>query len=117
MLWGFFLKLVVADRVAVIVNNVYNGYTNYQGLVLVVATLFFGIQIYCDFASYSLIAKGSAQVMGFRLMDNFRQPYFARSIGEFWHRWHISLSTWFRDYLYIPWAVTEREHSGNTSTS
>lgn len=102
MFWGFFLKLVVADRVAVIVNTVYNGYTNYQGLVLVVATLFFGIQIYCDFASYSLIAKGSAQVMGFRLMDNFRQPYFARSIGEFWHRWHISLSTWFRDYLYIP---------------
>ncbi len=102
MFWGFFLKLVVADRVAVIVNTVYNGYTNYQGLVLVLATLFFGIQIYCDFASYSLIAKGSAQVMGFQLMDNFRQPYFARSIGEFWHRWHISLSTWFRDYLYIP---------------
>ncbi len=102
MLWGFFLKLVIADRVAVVVNTVYNDYTDYEGLVLVLATLFFGVQIYCDFASYSLIAKGSAQVMGFRLMDNFRQPYFARSIGEFWHRWHISLSTWFRDYLYIP---------------
>ena len=102
MLWGFFLKLVIADRVAVIVNTVYNGYTNYHGLILAVATLFFGIQIYCDFYAYSLIAKGSAQVMGFRLMDNFKQPYFSRSIGEFWHRWHISLSTWFRDYLYIP---------------
>ena len=102
MFWGFFLKLVVADRVAVIVNTVYNDYTNYHGLLLMVATLFFGIQIYCDFASYSLIAKGSAQILGFRLMDNFNQPYFARSIGEFWHRWHISLSTWFRDYLYIP---------------
>lgn len=102
MLWGFFLKLVIADRVAVIVNRVYNDYGSYEGLVLVLATLFFGIQIYCDFASYSLIAKGSAQVMGFKLMDNFHQPYFAQSIGEFWHRWHISLSTWFRDYLYIP---------------
>jgi D-alanyl-lipoteichoic acid acyltransferase DltB (MBOAT superfamily) len=102
MLWGFFLKLVIADRVAIIVNTVYNDYEKYQGLVLVLATLAFGVQIYCDFASYSLIAKGSAQVMGFKLMDNFNQPYFARSIGEFWHRWHISLSTWFRDYLYIP---------------
>lgn len=102
MLWGLFLKLVVADRVAVLVNQVYNSYADYEGLVLVLATLFFGIQIYCDFASYSLIAKGSAQVMGFRLMDNFRQPYFAKSIGGFWRRWHISLSSWFRDYLYIP---------------
>ncbi|GAB1477414.1 MBOAT family protein [Bacillota bacterium] len=102
MFWGFFLKLVIADRMAVIVNNVYNNYTDYEGLVLVLATLFFGMQIYCDFASYSLIAKGSAEVLGFRLMDNFKQPYFARSIGEFWRRWHISLSTWFRDYLYIP---------------
>lgn len=102
MLWGLFLKLVVADRVAVIVNKVYNSYGEYEGLILVLATLFFGIQIYCDFASYSLIAKGSAEVMGFQLMDNFHQPYLARSIGEFWRRWHISLSTWFRDYLYIP---------------
>lgn len=102
MLWGFFLKLVIADRVAVVVNNVYNNYGEYEGLVPVLATLFFGVQIYCDFASYTLIAKGSAEVMGFRLMDNFHQPYFARSIGEFWRRWHISLSTWFRDYLYIP---------------
>lgn len=102
MLWGFFLKLVIADRVAILVNTVYNEPGSYEGLTLVFATICFGIQIYCDFASYSVIAIGSAQVMGFSLMDNFRQPYFSRSIGEFWRRWHISLSTWFRDYLYIP---------------
>jgi alginate O-acetyltransferase complex protein AlgI len=102
MLWGFFLKLVIADRVAILVNTVYNDYSAYKGLELVLATVFFGVQIYCDFASYSIIAIGSAQVLGFQLMDNFKQPYFSRSIGEFWHRWHISLSSWFRDYLYIP---------------
>ncbi len=102
MLWGFFLKLVIADRAAILVNTVYNNYEQYEGIPLVLATLFFGLQIYCDFGSYSAIAIGSAQVMGFRLMDNFKQPYFSRSIAEFWRRWHISLSTWFRDYLYIP---------------
>lgn len=102
MFWGLFLKLVVADRVAILVNTVYQDYQVYHGLVLVLATFFFGIQVYCDFYSYSIIAKGSAQVMGFKLMDNFQQPYFARSTTEFWRRWHISLSTWFRDYLYIP---------------
>lgn len=102
MLWGFFLKLVIADRAAILVNTVYGDPAAYPGLTLAVATIAFGIQIYCDFGSYSAIAIGSAQVMGFRLMDNFRQPYFSRSIGEFWRRWHISLSTWFRDYLYIP---------------
>lgn len=102
MLWGLFMKLVIADRAAVIVNFVYNDYDHYKGIPLIVATLLFGLQIYCDFASYSALAIGSAQVMGFRLMDNFKQPYFSRSIAEFWRRWHISLSTWFRDYLYIP---------------
>ena len=102
MLWGLFLKLVIADRVAILVNQVYGDYAQYAGLQLVIATLLFGIQIYCDFGSYSYIAIGSAQVMGFKLMENFKQPYFARSITEFWQRWHISLSTWFRDYLYIP---------------
>ena len=102
MLWGFFLKLIIADRMAVIVNTVYNDYNNYQGLHLAFATILFGLQIYCDFASYSIIAIGSAQVMGFKLMDNFKQPYFSRSIAEFWRRWHISLSSWFRDYVYIP---------------
>lgn len=102
MLWGLFLKLVIADRMALLVDKVYGNFEEYEGIAFIIATLFFGIQIYCDFSSYSLIAKGSARVMGFTLMDNFKQPYFARSIGEFWHRWHISLSTWFRDYLYIP---------------
>ena len=102
MLWGFFLKLVIADRAAILVNTVYDRYTEFGGAVLLMATVAFAIQIYCDFASYSIIAKGAARVMGFELMDNFRQPYFSTSIAEFWRRWHISLSSWFKDYLYIP---------------
>lgn len=102
MLWGFFLKLVIADRAAILVNTVYDKYTDFGGALLVLATVAFAVQIYCDFASYSIIAKGAARVMGFELMDNFRQPYFSTSIAEFWRRWHISLSSWFKDYLYIP---------------
>ncbi len=102
MLWGFFKKLVIADRLAIVVNTIYNNPTDYTGLPLVLATLFFAFQIYCDFSGYSDIAIGAAQVMGIRLMDNFKRPYFSRSISEFWRRWHISLSTWFKDYLYIP---------------
>ena len=102
MLWGFFLKLVVADRVAVIVNTVYGDYPQYGGMYIIVASVLFAIQIYCDFAGYSTIAIGAAKVLGFQLMENFDCPYFACSIGEFWRRWHISLSSWFRDYLYIP---------------
>ncbi len=102
MLWGFFEKLVIADRAAYIVDTVYNNYTEYTGLTIVVATVLFAFQIYCDFASYSDIARGAAQVMGFDLMKNFETPYFAKSVAEFWRRWHISLSSWFRDYVYIP---------------
>lgn len=102
MLWGFFLKIVIADRIAGYVNAVYNDAGSFSGLPLVVATYFFSYQIYCDFAGYSFIAIGAAEVMGFNLMENFRRPYFADSTAEFWRRWHISLSTWFRDYLYIP---------------
>ncbi|MBI5392785.1 MBOAT family protein [Candidatus Woesearchaeota archaeon] len=102
MLWGFFKKVVVADRLAIIVNTVYNNVGDYTGLYLLVGTIFFAFQIYCDFSGYSDIAIGSAQIMGFRLMDNFKRPYFSKSIPEFWRRWHISLSSWFRDYLYIP---------------
>ncbi len=102
MTWGFFKKVVIADRLAILVNQVYGSPTDYQGLPLVVATVFFAYQIYCDFSGYSDIAIGSAQVMGFRLMQNFDRPYASTSISEFWRRWHISLSTWFRDYLYIP---------------
>ncbi len=102
MLWGFFMKLVIADRVAMVVDQVYNNWEQYAGVEIMLATVFFAMQIYCDFNSYSSIAIGAAQVMGFTLMENFRQPYFAVSAADFWRRWHISLSTWFRDYLYIP---------------
>ena len=102
MMWGFFKKVVIADRLAIVVDGVYNNVESYSGLVLIIATIFFAFQIYCDFSGYSDIAIGSARVMGFELMDNFKRPYFSKSIAEFWRRWHISLSTWFRDYLYIP---------------
>jgi len=102
MVWGLFKKVVIADRLAIAVNTVYAQPREFTGLPLVVATIFFAFQIYCDFSGYSDIAIGAAQVMGFRLMDNFNRPYFAKSMAEFWKRWHISLSTWFRDYLYIP---------------
>ncbi len=102
MLWGFFQKLVIADRVAILVNEVYNNHADFGGVEIVLATLLFAVQIYCDFNSYTDIARGAARVMGFKLMDNFRQPYFSRSIAEFWRKWHISLSGWLKDYLYIP---------------
>ncbi|MEJ8755576.1 MBOAT family O-acyltransferase [Pontibacter sp. H259] len=102
MAWGFFKKVVIADNLALMVDNVYNNPTEYTGISLILATFFFAFQIFCDFSGYSDIAIGSAQVMGFTLMKNFNRPYLAKSIPEFWSRWHISLSTWFRDYLYIP---------------
>lgn len=102
MVWGLFKKVVIADRLALMVNQVYNNPKDYEGIPLIIATVFFAFQIYCDFSGYSDIAIGSAKVMGFDLMTNFKQPYFSKSIPEFWRRWHISLSTWFRDYLYIP---------------
>ena len=102
MLWGMFEKIVVADRLAMLVDHVYDNYAELPGAAIVVATVFFAFQIYSDFAGYSHIAIGAAQVMGFTLMENFRRPYLARSAADFWRRWHISLSTWFRDYLYIP---------------
>lgn len=102
ILYGLFLKMVIADRVAIIVNTVYEDSAAYPGFYIVVATCLFAIQIYCDFYGYSTIARGSALLMGIRLMDNFNAPYFSRSVQEFWRRWHISLSGWFRDYLYIP---------------
>ena len=102
MMWGFFKKVVIADRLAILVNQVYNNADEYEGFPLILATYFFAFQIYCDFSGYSDIAIGAAQVMGFDLMENFRRPYHAKSISEFWKRWHISLSTWFRDYVYIP---------------
>lgn len=102
MVYGYFLKMVIADRVSIVVDYVFREYYNLGAFELIAGAVGFAIQIYCDFASYSLIAIGAAQVMGFTLMENFNTPYFATSIKEFWRRWHISLSTWLKDYLYIP---------------
>jgi len=101
MAWGLFKKSVIADRLTTIVDNVYGNPYTHNSLSLVIATLFFTFQIYCDFSGYSDMAIGAARIMGFDLMKNFDMPYQAKSISEFWKRWHISLSTWFRDYLYI----------------
>ena len=102
MLWGFFMKLVVGDRAGIYVDTVFGNFANHNGGSLILATFMYTIQIYCDFVGYSLIAIGSARIMGYELMTNFRRPYFATSVTDFWRRWHISLSTWFRDYVYIP---------------
>jgi D-alanyl-lipoteichoic acid acyltransferase DltB (MBOAT superfamily) len=102
MLWGFFQKMAIADRIAPVVDRIYSDPGHHSGSALAIATVLFAFQILCDFAGYSDIAIGVARVMGFTLMLNFRQPYLARSVSEFWKRWHISLSSWFRDYLYIP---------------
>ncbi len=102
VMWGTIKKVVIGDRLGVYVNQIYGSPEQYTGLPFIVATVFFAFQIYCDFSGYSDIAIGVAKILGFDLMENFRQPYFSRSISEFWRRWHISLSTWFRDYLYIP---------------
>lgn len=101
MVWGLFMKIVIADRLAIYVNTVYGDLGHYNSKSYIFATIFFAIQIYCDFAGYSLIAIGAAKTMGFKLMTNFNRPYLSRSVSEFWKRWHISLSTWFKDYLYI----------------
>ena len=102
MVWGYFMKLVLADRCGIYVDTIFNNVDKHNGGSYLVASLLFPFQIYGDFAGYSLIAIGVARVLGFRLMENFHRPYFACTIGEFWHRWHISLSTWFKDYVYIP---------------
>ena len=100
--WGFFEKLVLADRIAILVTEVFDNYTNHTGLEIVLATVLFAFQIYCDFGGYADIAIGAARVMGFRLMKNFNSPYYAVTVSDFWRNWHISLTTWFRDYVYIP---------------
>lgn len=102
MIWGFFVKMVIADRLAILVDTVFNDYQMYGSTELCLAAIGFAIQIYCDFSGYSFIAIGAAKIMGFSLMENFCAPYFAVSVKDFWNRWHISLSSWFKDYLYIP---------------
>jgi D-alanyl-lipoteichoic acid acyltransferase DltB (MBOAT superfamily) len=100
--WGLFCKMVIADRIAMFVNPVFEDHGNQPGYMLAVAAVLFSLQIYCDFSSYSNIAIGSAQLLGFKLMKNFNSPFLALSVSDFWARWHISLTTWFRDYVYIP---------------
>jgi alginate O-acetyltransferase complex protein AlgI len=102
MAWGFFKKVVIADRLAAVVDECYGNVDHHNGLTMWVAVIFYSFQIYCDFSGYSDIALGAARIMGFRLMTNFNAPYLAKSLNEFWKRWHISLSSWFKDYLYIP---------------
>lgn len=102
MLIGYFKKIVIADRVAILVNTVYNSPYDYNGISFIIATIFFAVQLYCDFSGYSDIAIGCAKLFDIDLMENFKSPYFSKTIKEFWTRWHISLSSWFKDYLYIP---------------
>jgi D-alanyl-lipoteichoic acid acyltransferase DltB (MBOAT superfamily) len=102
MIWGLFKKVVIADNLAGLVNTAYTNPEDHTGMTLLLTSYFFAFQIYCDFSGYSDMAIGAARVMGYDLMENFRTPYLSASIKEFWSRWHISLSSWFRDYLYIP---------------
>lgn len=102
MIWGYFLKIVLADRIGRFVDNIYRDYDTYTGYYLLIATVLFAFQIYCDFSGYSNIAIGAAKILGIDLMDNFESPYLAGTVSEFWRRWHISLTSWFKDYLYIP---------------
>ena len=108
MAWGFFKKITIADRLAILVNNVYSNPAENSGLPVITAAIFFAIQVYCDFSGYSDIALGSARVMGFTLMKNFDNPFMSKSITEFWRRWHISLSSWFNDYLFTPIITAKR---------
>ncbi|WP_245751191.1 MBOAT family O-acyltransferase [Parafilimonas terrae] len=110
MLWGFFKKLVVADRLGIYVNTVFSNSYHHSGLTLFTASMFFYAQIYCDFSGYSDIAIGSAKVMGYNLMENFRRPLLGTSFADKWYRWHISLYTWFRDYVYTPLARKARRN-------
>lgn len=101
-LWGLFEKIVIADRAALVVNKVFNNYTTYGGIYIFVALVLCAFRTYADFSGYSLMAMGASKILGYDLIENFRSPYFSKSIGEFWKRWHISLSSWLKDYIYIP---------------
>ena len=100
--WGLYMKIVLSNRIAPMVNVIYDGYDHFRGIEIMIATILFGIQIYCDFAGYSYMAIGSARILGFDLVDNFDAPYMSTSPGQFWRRWHMSLYNWFREYIYFP---------------
>lgn len=102
MLWGYFEKIVIADHAAIVVNLIFEEYTEHTGFILLCGAVLYGIQLYADFDGYCHIALGAAEFLGYRIMGNFERPYFSRNIGEFWKRWHISLSSWLKDYIYIP---------------
>ena len=102
MIWGYFLKLVIADRVAIFVDAVYKDHVTFGGWYIIIATMLFAVQIYCDFSGYSTIAMGAAKILGIELMETFNAPYLSTSVADFWRKWHISLTSWFKDYLYIP---------------
>ncbi|MDE6844470.1 MAG: MBOAT family protein [Lachnospiraceae bacterium] len=102
MIWGYFLKIVIADRIAIFVDTIFNDITTYGGYYLVIAIILFSFQIYCDFYGYSVIAMGAAEILGVNLMENFHSPYLSTNVADFWRKWHISLTSWFRDYLYFP---------------
>ena len=108
IIWGMFKKVVIADSLAPIVDDIFSNYQDFEGGTLWIGAIYFSFQIYCDFSGYSDIAIGTSKLFGFELKSNFKFPYFSRNIGEFWRRWHISLSTWFRDYLYIPLGGSKR---------
>jgi len=116
LLWGLFKKMVIADRLAVMVNEVYQDPSGYTGFPLVLATIFYALQIYCDFSGYSDIAIGVGKVLGFDLVENFKLPYLATGITEFWKRWHISLTSWLRDYIYYPLARKRIRKYGNSAS-
>lgn len=107
MLWGYFKKVVIADRAGILVNMVYGDYRSYSGIQLVITGVVYAVQIYADFSGYIDIATGAAQVLGIRLAPNFLRPYFSKSVAEFWRRWHISLGTWFRDYLFYSFSLSK----------
>ena len=109
IVWGMFKKVVIADSLSPIVEEVFSNYSDFSGISLWLGAIFFSFQIYCDFSGYSDIAIGTSKLFGFELSTNFKFPYFSRNIGEFWRRWHISLSTWFRDYLYITFGRFKRK--------
>ena len=101
-LWGLMQKLILGERLAMVANTIFDNYVMYSGIEIIIGVFAYSLQIYCDFCGYSNIAVGVAEVFGLHIIENFKQPYFARTISEFWRRWHISLSQWLRDYIYIP---------------
>ena len=108
ILWGMFKKVVIADRLAILVNQVYSNTGDHNATMLFLAAVFFAVQIYCDFSAYSSIALGCARMMGFKLMVNFKTPFHSKTVSEFWTRWHISLYSWFKDYLFTPITIEKR---------